>query len=272
MSQTRPIIPVERSASADHVAAGPRRNGNGMLLSFPVLDEQPGWLGRRLATLPRKGHPVWTYVCGILIAFALIASISIVLGLIVTRALLHVHGVAGDDERFVGFLARHRSTGLTDASLVGSIIAGGVVLPIIAGIAALAACIAKHWRLAGFLLFALAVESGSYRATTLVVHRHRPEVHRLENLAINASYPSGHTAASIAIYGGIALLLTSRIKNRGAQVAIWVVAALIPVFVALSRMYRGMHHPLDVMGGVVIGIAALSALVLVTRAAGHAAE
>jgi undecaprenyl-diphosphatase len=55
-------------------------------------------------------------------------------------------------------------------------------------------------------------------------------------------------------------------------VAIWVAAALIPVFVALSRMYRGMHHPLDVVGGVVIGIAALSALVLVTRAAGSAAE
>jgi membrane-associated phospholipid phosphatase len=266
VSQTRPI------ASTDYSAARLRRDGDGKLLAFPVLDEQPGWLGRRLAALPREGHPVWTYVCGILIAFALIASLSIVLGLVITKLLLHVHGVAGDDESFVGFLARHRSTGLTDASLVGSIIAGGVVLPIVAGVAALVACIGKHWRLAGFLLFALAVESGSYRATTLVVHRDRPEVHRLENLPVDASYPSGHTAAAIAIYGGIALLLTSRIKNRGAQVAIWVVAALIPVFVALSRMYRGMHHPLDVAGGVVIGIAALSALVLVTRAAGSAAK
>ena len=272
MSQTRPVIPAERIASTDHFASRLRRNGDGTLLSFPVLDKQPGWLGRRVAALPREGHPVWTYVCGILLAFALVASISIVLGLVVTRVLLHVHGVAGDDESFVGFLARHRSTGLTDASLVGSIIAGGVVLPIVAGVAALAACLAKHWRLAGFLLFALAVEAGSYRATTLVVHRHRPEVHRLENLSVDASYPSGHTAASIAIYGGIALLLTSRIKNRGARVAIWVVAALIPVFVALSRMYRGMHHPLDVVGGVVVGIAALSALVLVTRATGRAAE
>ena len=272
MSQTRPGIPVERITSADHPVARRRRDGNGPLLAFPALDKQPGRLGRRLAALPGEGHPVWTYVCGILLAFALIASLSIVLGLVLTRVLLHVHGVASDDESFVGFLARHRSSGLTEASLVGSIIAGGVVLPIVAGIAALAACLAKHWRLAGFLLFALALESGSYRVTTLVVHRHRPEVHRLEKLPIDASYPSGHTAASIAVYGGIALLLTSRIKSRGAQVAIWVVAALIPVFVALSRMYRGMHHPLDVVGGVVIGIAALSALVLVTRAAGTAAE
>jgi undecaprenyl-diphosphatase len=222
--------------------------------------------------LPRARRPVWTYVCGLLIAFALIASLSIAVGLLVTTALLHVHGVAGDDESLVRYLAHHRSTELTDASLVGSIMAGGVVLPIIAGVAALVALVAKHWRLAGFLLFALAVESGSYRATTLVVHRDRPEVHRLEKLPVDASYPSGHTAASIAVYWGLALLLTSRIRNRGARIAIWAVAALIPVFVAFSRMYRGMHHPTDVAGGALLGIAALSALVLVSRAARSAAR
>jgi membrane-associated phospholipid phosphatase len=241
-------------------------------LAFPVLDQEPGRVGRRLATLPGAGHPVWTYVCGILIAFAVIASLSIAAGFLVTKALVHVHGVARADESLIRYLADHRSTGLTDASVVGSIMAGGVVLPIIAGVAALIALVAKHWRLAGFLLFALAVESGSYRATTLVVHRDRPEVHRLEKLPVDASYPSGHTAAAIAVYCGIALLVTSRITNRMARVAIWLVAALIPVFVAFSRMYRGMHHPLDVAGGVLLGIAALSALVLVSRAARSAAR
>ena len=116
---------------------------------------------------------------------------SIVAGLVVTRVLLHVHGVAGDDESLVRFLARHRSGGLTDASLIGSIMAGGVVLPIIAAVAAVVAAVAKHWRLAGFLLFALAVESASYRATTLLVHRHRPDVHRLERLPVERELPVG---------------------------------------------------------------------------------
>jgi membrane-associated phospholipid phosphatase len=261
---------VETRTSTDYVPA--RGGRDDAILDFPVLNKQPGRIGRRLAVLPGAGHPLWTYLCGILIALAAIACLSIVAGLLVTKVLLHVHGVANEDESLIRFLAHHRSTELTDASLVGSIMAGGVVLPIVAGVAALVALIGKHWRLAGFLLFALAVESGSYRATTLVVHRHRPEVHRLETLPVNASYPSGHTAASIAIYCGIALLLTSRIANRGTRVAIWVVAALIPVFVAFSRMYRGMHHPLDVAGGVLIGITALSAVVLVTRASGRAAR
>jgi undecaprenyl-diphosphatase len=161
---------------------------------------------------------------------------------------------------------------LTEASLIGSIMAGGVVLPIVAGVVAMVAAAARKWRLAAFLLFALAVESASYRATTLVVHRHRPDVPRLEKLPVEASYPSGHTAASIVVYGGLALLLASRIENRVARIAIWLVAVLVPVFVAFSRMYRGMHHPLDVAGGVMIGIAALCALVVVTRAVGSASK
>jgi membrane-associated phospholipid phosphatase len=43
------------------------------------------------------------------------------------------------------------------------------------------------------------------------------------------------------------------------------------VYVAFARMYRGMHHPLDIAGGVVIGIAVLAAMVFVSRATGVAA-
>ena len=148
--------------------------------------------------------------------------------------------------------------------------AGGVVLPIVAGVLALVAAALRQWRVAALFVFALAVESAAYRTTTLVVHRHRPEVHRLEQLPVNASYPSGHTAASIAVYCGIALLLTSRLTRTWQRVAVWSVAVAIPVYVAFARMYRGMHHPLDCLGGVVIGIAALAALVLCCRAAGIA--
>ena len=250
----------------------PARSSRESILSFPVLDEEPGRVGRRLATLPGEGHPVWTYLCGVLIAFAAIAGLSILFGLLVTRVVLHIHGAPHDDEALISFLARHRSGGLTDASLVGSIIAGGVVLPIVAGVALIVAAIARHWRLAGFLILTLAVESGSYRATTLVIHRHRPEVHRLEKLPVNASYPSGHTAASIAIYGGIALLITSRIESRAARIAIWAATALVVLFVAFARMYRGMHHPLDIAGGVVVGVAALCAFLLISRATHLAAE
>ena len=36
----------------------------------------------------------------------------------------------------------------------------------------------------------------------------------------------------------------------------------MPPLVALARMYRGMHHPLDVLGGVLVGVLALFVVAL----------
>jgi undecaprenyl-diphosphatase len=30
----------------------------------------------------------------------------------------------------------------------------------------------------------------------------------------------------------------------------WGLAVVVPIFVAMSRLYRGMHHPTDVLGSV----------------------
>ncbi len=87
---------------------------------------------------------------------------------------------------------------------------------------------------------------------------------------MDAGYPSGHTAASIAVYGGLTVLLTSRIRNRGVRTIAWLVAGAIPFYVALSRMYRGMHYPLDTVGGALLGVAALGVIVFACRAAGAA--
>ena len=49
-------------------------------------------------------------------------------------------------------------------------------------------------------------------------------------------------------------------------------AIALPLAVALSRMYRGMHHPLDVTAGFLMGLAAISIALFATRTAGEAAR
>lgn len=207
-----------------------------------------------------------------LAGLAAIAALSIGLGFLVTRVVEHAWGIGAADERVNVWLAAHRTSSRTDASLLGSMVAGGVVLPIVVAAVALVSAVLRKWRMAAFVVFALGVESATYRATTLVIHSHRPRVVRLENLPVNASYPSGHTAASIAVYGGLVLLLTSRFTNSVFRPLAWTVAVAIVTFVAASRMYRGMHHPLDIAGGAVVGVAAVLVLVLACRTAGAAAE
>lgn len=63
------------------------------------------------------------------------------------------------------------------------------------------------------------------------------------------SFPSGHTQNAVGTFGGIATV----VKNKWIRIAAVVVAILVP----FSRMYIGVHTPVDVL------VAAVMALVLV---------
>jgi undecaprenyl-diphosphatase len=76
----------------------------------------------------------------------------------------------------------------------------------------------------------------------------------------------------VAVYGSIALLLAAHFKARPLRVAIWSVAIALPLIVALARMYRGMHHPIDVTAGALMGVAALLIAMFAARTSRAAAE
>jgi undecaprenyl-diphosphatase len=63
--------------------------------------------------------------------------------------------------------------------------------------------------------------------------------------------PSGHAQNAVVIWGGLAAWRRSR--------AGWIGAVLIALLVGLSRIYRGVHFPTDVIGGWLIGIVLLAA-------------
>jgi membrane-associated phospholipid phosphatase len=237
----------------------------------PVLAARRAGPATRLADAFGQLHPAIVFVVTMLGGLAVLAGVSIALGALVTHLLEPAWGIGAADERVNLWLAAHRTPARTHASLIGSTIAGGVVLPILVGTLAIVCLVFRKWLIAAFLVFVLGVESAAYRATTLVIHSHRPRVVRLEHLPVNASYPSGHTAASVAVYGGLALLLTSRFTNSAFRAVAWALALAIVSFVAVSRMYRGMHHPLDVAGGIVVGLGAITVIVFACRTASAAA-
>ncbi len=85
----------------------------------------------------------------------------------------------------------------------------------------------------------------------VAVGRDRPNVARLVS-ASGFSFPSGHAAASAAVYAAIALVVGRR-RSRATKAALAGAAGGIAVAVAMSRVLLGAHWLTDVIAGAALG-------------------
>jgi len=154
------------------------------------------------------------------------------------------------DDSVVRWLEDRRTPGLDTAAAAGSAVADTIVGVALAALVGLAGSWwQRSWR--PFVYFTVLVVGylALYVVVTHLVPRDRPPVEILHpGLVPDHSFPSGHTATAIVVYGGIVLWVAAVAPRRRA----WVWPLLLaPVVVAPSRLYQGAHHPTDVMTSVV---------------------
>ena len=227
-----------------------------------VETNSAGWVDRSI----RERHPV-TLAAGIALAgIVVMGAVLIGLGLSLTEGLLS--GPLGPwDEGINDWFLAERTTSLNPIAHVGSTIAMTASVIGVATLCVVVFAFMRWFREAGFLVVALAVEVSVFLLTSLIVARDRPTVPRLEPSPPTSSFPSGHTAAAIALYVGLAIVLTPHVRQRWLRACMWIVAIAIPVFVSLSRIYEGMHHVTDVAGSIVLGAGALVTAAVAVRVA-----
>ncbi len=121
-----------------------------------------------------------------------------------------------------------------------------------------------RWQPAVFVAIVMLGELGLFLSVTTIVDRARPHVTHLDGQLPTSSFPSGHTAATLCLYGALAILVVPRTRGPRRWLALGG-AVLMPALVAWSRMYRGEHHPLDLAGGVVLALLWLAAVTLILR-------
>jgi undecaprenyl-diphosphatase len=111
----------------------------------------------------------------------------------------------------------------------------------------------KQWWYAVIPAIAIATQASVFVAATTIADRKRPAVEHLDPAPPTSSYPSGHMGAATALYLTFALM-AQRIETVWLRRLITVVCAVIPLLVGYARLYRGMHHLVDILVGMVNGI------------------
>lgn len=159
----------------------------------------------------------------------------------------------GLDHRLERWAVHHRTAWL-DVVFEGLSVAGtlGIVW------LAIALALAALWRRPQIFFLTAAGDAAAQLASLaikLAVDRKRPalvypEPEPLVSVPTDNAFPSGHAASSFAC----ATLLALAAPRLAAPLF------LLAAGIAVSRVYVGVHYPLDILGGAVLGVAVATAL------------
>jgi membrane-associated phospholipid phosphatase len=239
--------------------------------TLDLLDAPPGGPSDRIGWMARRHSPVWVAVVITLLGAVAMGALLVGLGLLLTHALLP-RGLGAWDEHVNEWFLRRRTATMTGLTALGTTIGSTLSVVAVAAVAVIVLSFRRLWREAGLITIALTVEFLVFLSTTLIVNRPRPSVPRLDPSPPTSSFPSGHEAAAIALWMSLAIVITTHVHNAMARTVVWSVALGLPVFVGISRVYRGMHHPTDVLASIVLGAGAIVTAMIAVRSASAVTE
>lgn len=220
--------------------------------------------GRRVLTMNdvrMNGGPLKTFGVRILAPVLALLLAMIGLGLLITRVWHDVWPFTVEDTVNRDFAA-HRTGGWDRATFYFSAFGSTPVIIAFTALCALALLrFLRSWREPLFLCAAVSAQAIVFFFATLVIDRQRPDVKRLDASPPTSSFPSGHTSAAVALYGGLALVLAGVVRRTYLKWICWLLI-LMPIGVATARLYRGMHHPTDVTASFLNGALCITIMAL----------
>lgn len=196
----------------------------------------------------------WVLVLGLLYAFGTFVS-------------YHAQGTffATLDTDVPNWFDSHRTPGRDDLSYWWSKVGDTHAILLISLVfCPLVLAIWRRWCPVLFVALTMFGELSLFLASAAAVDRPRPPIENLDGPMPTSSFPSGHIAATLCVWTAIAIIVFPR-TDRWWRWVFVALAVIMPVGVATSRMYRGMHHPTDFMGAILLTAAWIGILYWVLR-------
>ena len=195
----------------------------------------------------------WSDLGWFLACYAGLVAVWFIMGKVVVNSA----AINSLDQRVADWFVEQRTPDLDVTSKWGSGLADTFVKIAVTALVAIAMRLAwKRWREPLMMVVPLVLEAAAFITVTYLVARPRPE-NGLESSPVDSSFPSGHVAAAAA-YSALVIIVFWHTRKFWARALVIIVSVVVPVVVALSRMYRGMHFLSDVIGGAALGLASVA--------------
>ena len=180
----------------------------------------------------------------------------LIAALVVIMVLIKNGGIVEFDNNVFNLVTRNENIPLENMYRVFTFL-GSTIFIIVACLAILVICILMKKKKIGFVIVgSVAISTIVNNVIKLIFRRPRPEVRRLV-VEKSFSFPSGHTMAAVTLYGILIFFVMRSKLNKKAKLAISIVLGLLPICVAISRIYLGAHFASDVIGAAITSTALL---------------
>lgn len=217
-------------------------------MSHVVSDDRPFW---KVAPIDRRGYEV------IAASFVGLTIVYSLVGLMIVEW-WEPSGAGRVDADISRWFERNRTDRLTEFAHIGSALSDTVTkVAMIVVLAGVLLMMYRRWHDWALLGVGLLLEVAVFGTASEVARRDRPPVEQLDGAPTN-SWPSGHIAASVVFYVGIAVIVFWNTRRVWSRVLAVMIAVLCPSIVVWSRMYLGMHYATDAVAGVVLGFTCLA--------------
>jgi undecaprenyl-diphosphatase len=184
------------------------------------------------------------------------------------KLIMITHNANGNllgDSTIPRWFAAHRTPALTRWSLIASNLGATqdiLIVSVVACVVFLA--VTRRWRPVIFLAVVMFGELAAFLAIAAIVKRPRPDVPHLDSNLPTSAFPSGHMAATTCLYVGIAILVIGYARGWWRYLFL-IPATVMPVMIAVARLYRGEHHPTDILASLLFAALWLTATTMLIK-------